>query len=212
MTPPPCFRFAVAPHFHLSTDWRRRLRIGDGGQVIDGFIRPPSWRPPTLDELSRAVRPATEPMSDEEQGELVCLFQLPEHLRSAWWQLLERAVGELGAGPLPGSDAFVGQVVEFLNFKSLAVPAGARCDVVVSGPAAWAEAYRGRLWGGINLGDEETTVVLGPVADHRCVRLTLGPGEGCRLPRGDLLLSGPPPGKQEPDVLLLIAHEQLPSD
>jgi hypothetical protein len=81
----------------------------------------------------------------------------------------------------------VSQVVDFLAFKSLTVPEGARCDVVVSNPgqqfvtwgpeanhpmglrcnlaaeAPWPEVDGvrwPRLWGGINLGDEETSIVM----------------------------------------------------
>jgi hypothetical protein len=81
----------------------------------------------------------------------------------------------------------VSQVVDFLAFKSLPVPEGARCDVVVSNPgqpfvtwgpeanhpiglrcnlaaeAPWPEVDGLRwpgLWGAINLGDEETSIVM----------------------------------------------------
>jgi hypothetical protein len=104
-----------------------------------------------------------------------------------WWDLLERAAGPLGNGHLPGFDELVSQVAELLSFKDLPLPEGAWCDVVVSnlgqqfvspGPqtsrplglqsslatqAPWplAEEQRWpRLWGGINLGDEPTSVVL----------------------------------------------------
>jgi hypothetical protein len=120
----------------------------------------------------------------EELESCVGLFQLPEHLRSEWWKLLEQAAEALEDGRLPGFETFVRQVVEFLAFKDLPVPEGACCEVVVSNPgqrsvhggpetnrpvglrchlAPWplAEGPRGpRLWGGINLGDEETSVVL----------------------------------------------------
>jgi hypothetical protein len=79
------------------------------------------------------------------------------------------------------------QVVEFLAFKDLSVPHGACCDVVVTKTgqqfvhwvpeanrpaglrcslASWApwpgaeESCWPRLWGGINLGDERTSIVL----------------------------------------------------
>ncbi len=79
------------------------------------------------------------------------------------------------------------QVGEFLAFKNLPVPESARCEVIISNPAQplghrspeanssgglqcnlasgtpwpWAKEHRlARLWGGINLGDEETSVVL----------------------------------------------------
>ncbi len=39
------------------------------------------------------------------------------------------------------------------------------------------------------------------------LRIQLGPGEGCRLPPGGLILDGDPSGKEEPDLLLLIAAD-----
>src|SRR5262245_30957428 len=47
--------------------------------------------------------------------------------------------------------------------------------------------------------------------DCRPVRLRLGPGEGILLPSGGLILDGDATDKQEPDVLLLISEEPLPS-
>jgi hypothetical protein len=188
MTLQPGCRFAIAPHFHLPADWPRWILVGAGVEEADGCFYPRStWRPPTTDELAVLLRSADEPTSPEEMEASLCLFQLPGHLRSEWWQLLEQAMGVLGEGRLPGFEAFVRQVVEFLAFKDLPIPEGARCTVVVSNPGqrsvAWgpeashagglrcnlaahepwrvAEEWTGpRLWGGINLGDEETSVVL----------------------------------------------------
>jgi hypothetical protein len=270
MTPMPLqpgCRFVVAPHFHLPADWPRRLRVGAGVEEAGGrFFPRPSWRPPTPDELPFLVRASDGPTPPEEPEDCVCLFQLPGHLRSEWWQLLEQAAEVFGDGRLPGFETFASRVGEFLAFKSLPVPEGARCEVVVSNPvrpfvagseanrpgglrcnlAPWApwpcsEEHRWpRLWGGINLGDEETSVVLinrpcrqldaelhrrspdqpAPAAvgelavrflrscpDYPPVRLTLGPGEGYRLPRGGLILDGYLGDKQEPDVLLWISPE-----
>jgi hypothetical protein len=171
MTLQPGCRFVVAPHFHLPADWPRRLLIGAGVEEADGGFFPlPSWRPPTTDELSVLVRASDGPTPPEELEACVCLFQLPGHLRSEWWSLLGQAAGMLGEGSLPGFETFVGQVGEFLAFKGLPVPEGARCDVVVSSPGQrlvhwgpetpWPGGEGPRLWGGINLGDEETSVVL----------------------------------------------------
>lgn len=208
MTPQPGCRFAIAPHFHLSADWSRRLLIGAGGEEAGHpLISPPSWRPPTPDELSLLVQPTGEPTLSEVLEACVYLFQLPGHLRSGWWALLDQAAEVIAERRLPGLEAFVNQVVDFLAFKSLSVPEGASCDVVVSNPGErvipWAPSGP-RLWGAINLGDEETSIVLIP-QPGRSIRLILGPGEGCRLPRGGLIVGGYPGSKQEPDVLLLIA-------
>jgi hypothetical protein len=244
MTHQPDCRFAVAPHFHLPIDWSRRLLVGAEVEEVDGaFFATASWRPPTPEELAVLVQAAAEPMSPEDLDACVCLFGLPRHLQSRWWLLLEQAARVLGDGRLPGFEAFVSQLLDFLAFKDLPVPEGARCDVVVhAGPAAsrpvglqcslgpsapWPGAQdlgRRRLWGGINLGDEQTSVVLrtrtcrppGAERGHRLpdyptVRLTLEPGQGYRLPRGGLTLVGHSPDKQEPGVLLLISQEEPPA-
>ncbi len=269
MTLQPGCRFVVAPHFHLTADWPRRLLIGAGVQEADGCFFPhPSWRPPTSDEQALLVRASDGPTPPEELDACICLFQLPGHLRSGWWKLLEQGVEVLGKDSLPGFDTFANQIDEFLAFKNLPFPEGAQCEVVVSDPGRpsvregpetnrpgglrcnlapwapwpWAEERRWpRLWGGINLGDEDTSVVLINLAcrqldaelrrrfsdrpapatvgeltgrflrscpDYPSVRLILGPGEGCRLPQGGLILDSYLGGKQEPDVFLLISHER----
>src|SRR5262249_25726363 len=144
-----------------------RLLVGTGVEEVDGcFFPQPSWRPPTADELAVLVRPADGPAPPEELETSVCLFQLPQHLGAEGGKLLGQAAGLLGDGRLPGFETFVSQLVEFLAFKHLPVPEGARCTVVVSksgqrcvllgqeaqGPVG--------LWGGVNLGDEETSIVL----------------------------------------------------
>jgi hypothetical protein len=164
MTLQPGCRFVVAPHFHLPGDWSRRLLVGAGVEEADGrFFPRSSWRPATPDELALLVR-AEGPAPAEELEDCVCLFPLPEHLRSGWWKLLENATEVLGEGPLPGFETFVSQVAELLAFKGLPVPEGARCEVVVGSPAQPLVSAGLRcnlaLWGGINLGDEETSVVL----------------------------------------------------
>jgi hypothetical protein len=188
MTLQPGCRFVVAPHFHLPADWPRRLRVGVGVEEADGCFFPrPLWRPPTAEELAVLVPSPAGPKAPEDPEACVCLFQLPGHLWGEWWKLLERGMGDLGGGRLPHLDVFVNQLAEFLAFKDLPLPEGARCDVVVSRPgqrsvpwgreasppgglrghpdagAAWPlEDPPGvpRLWGGINLGEADTSVVL----------------------------------------------------
>jgi hypothetical protein len=264
----PGYRFVVAPLFELPADWPVRLMVGAGVDETDGrFFARDSWRPPTPDELRLLVRTPDGATPPEDLEACICLFRLPAHLRSEWWNVLARASGSLGEGHLPGFESFVSRVGEFLDFKGLPAREGARCDVVVSNPGQrfvhWAPdpsrpgAMRGkpapgagrrsaeeqrwpRLWGGINLGDEETSVVLinlpcrqldamlrrrypdqpppatvgdrsghflRSCSDYPPVRLMLGPGEGCRLPQGGLILGGCLRGKQDPDVLLLISDE-----
>lgn len=267
MTLQPGCRFVVAPHFHRPADWPRRLFVGTGVDETDGqFVPRHEWRPPTDDELALLVQATDGPSTSEELNDCVCLFQLPGHLGVEWWNLLDRSAESLAAGHLPGFDAFANQVIEFLTFKGLPIPDSARCNVVVSdptqrlvhwGPGAsrpgglhcnvasdtpWpgqAERNLPRLWGGINLGDEDTSVALVNLtcrqieselrshlpdeplpatvgelverflrshADYPPLRLTLGPGEGFRLPNGGLTLSGYLEDKQESDIFLSITH------
>jgi hypothetical protein len=167
----PGCRFVVAPHFHMPADWPRRLLLGAGAEGARGSVLPvPAWRAPTAEELALLVWNSAEPPPPERLEACVCLFQIPGHLRATWWNLLEQAAEELGNGRLPGFERFVEQVAEFLAFKGLPVPEGAQCDAVVRNPgqgsvhegppANWAEPRALEPWGGINLGDEQTSVVL----------------------------------------------------
>ena len=97
-------RFTVAPKFHLNADWATRITIGTGVEEADGrfFPRGP-WRAPTSGELALLVarEPAAspsgalplldDPAPPARAGALddhICLFQIPEHLREAWWTLV----------------------------------------------------------------------------------------------------------------------------
>lgn len=185
MPPPPRCRFAVAPRFHLAADWAGRLAVGAGVWESAGrfFPRGP-WRPPTAEELALLVAgPESGAEPDTETGRL---FQIPGHLRGAWWELLDRSV-EAGDAALPGFEGFTRQVAEFLRFKQMEAPADLQMDAVVTaagrcsmrsdpetgapaglGPSLppWAEcatpegAALPRLWAVVNLGDEDTRLVL----------------------------------------------------
>jgi hypothetical protein len=159
--------------------------VGAGVREADGrfFPRGP-WRPLTTDEMALLVSgPEDSPEKDAEAG---CLFQLPGHLRTAWWDLLDRSV-KAGNTELPGFDDFTQQVAEFLQFKQMDVPPSLQMEAVVTAPgrcsmrsdpetgapaglgpslapwAACAPAGAGvppRLWGVVNLGDEDSRLVL----------------------------------------------------
>ena len=67
---------------------------------------------------------------------------------------------EKGEARLEGFDAFVQEVTRFLGFKSLTVPAGATCVVVLKGPGEQPNlGSSASLWAGINLGDEAISIV-----------------------------------------------------
>jgi hypothetical protein len=175
----------VAPRFHLAPDWAARLTVGTGVREADGrfFARGP-WRPLTADELTQLVPgPEGAPEEDAEAG---WLFQVPDHLRAAWWDLLDRSA-EAEDTSLPGFEDFTGQVAEFLRFKRMDVPPSLQMEAVVtaagrcsmrSDPETGAPAGLGsslapwagcappegvvlpRLWAVVNLGDEDTWLVL----------------------------------------------------
>ena len=149
MSPLPGCRFAVAPKFHLSADWAARLTIGAGVEESAGrfFPRGP-WRAPTPDELVLLV--AREPTAAP-SGALpllgdpapparavapddhICLFQIPEHLREAWWNLVGESADS--GGPVKAFDTFAARAAEFLAFKRLSGSA-AHMEVLLTAPGA----------------------------------------------------------------------------
>jgi hypothetical protein len=180
----------VAPRFHLAPDWAARLAVGTGVREDGGrfFPRGP-WRPLTADELSLLISgPESGPEKDTEAG---CLFQIPGHLRAAWWDLLDRSV-ESGDAALPGFEEFTRQVAEFLRFKHMEVWPSLQMEAVVtaagrcsmrSDPETGAPAGLGpslapwtvcgqavgalpQLWAVVNLGDEDSQLVLIAVPIH----------------------------------------------
>jgi hypothetical protein len=176
----------VAPSFHLSVDWPSRLLVGGGIEQEQGRFAPrPPWRAPTAAELAALVADRT-PATRAELDGCLCLFALPQHLQTAWWDLLDRA-RLAGTTHLEGFDIFVREVASLLAFKELPVPDGASFALVASQPGqrsirwnaggarpeglafdrsprtVWplsGERRPARLWGGINLGDEALSVVL----------------------------------------------------
>jgi len=176
----------VAPFFQQFVDWPSRLLVSSGVEEGQGqFVPRPPWRAPTAAELVALFPdPAAAPHQDFEHS--LCLFALPLHLQSAWWDLVVRAQPTATAS-LEGFDSLVREVAGFLAFKGLAVPDGARFDLVASQPEQRSIRYSAagapseglafdlspetiwpisqqhrlaRLWGGINLGDEAIWLVL----------------------------------------------------
>jgi hypothetical protein len=211
----PGCRLVVAPHFHPSADWPRRLSLGAGvEQTADGLLPRPPWRPAGADELALLVLDPAQPTAREELSDCLCLFVVPGHLRSAFWDLLA-SPHEQGEISPDGYSAFVNEIGRFLAFKQLPAPAGAVFDLVVNQPGQMTALADSSLWGLINLGEDTASVVFVnileseiPGPDYPPVRLHLAPGEGVRLPVGVLLASGTSE-PQQPDVLLLI---RLPGD
>jgi len=175
----------VASRFHLKPDWAARLAVGTGVREVEGRFFPCGpWRLLTADERSSLI--SGPESGTEKEAEAGCLFQIPGHLRTAWWDLLDRSV-EAGEAALPGFEDFTRQIAEFLRFKHLEVPPGLQMEAVVtaagrcsmrSDPESGAPAGLGpslapwagcslpggvvlpRLWAVVNLGDEDTRLVL----------------------------------------------------
>jgi hypothetical protein len=174
----------VAPTFHLPIDWSQRVLLGSGVERENGgFVPRPPWRAPDDRERSLLFPEPTLPLPRQSLEDCLCLFQLPQHLRSAWWRLLEQAE-QTGNTHLQGFDAFVAEVASFLAFKDVSVPEAAAFDLLVSKPGLRSLSLTGpsrglacnlagagslpvteeagcpRLWGGINLGDEPTALLF----------------------------------------------------
>src|SRR5204863_212334 len=82
-----------------------------------------AWRLLTAEEMPLLISdPEQDPEKDPEAG---CLFQIPGHLRAAWWDLLDRSVAA-GDAALPGFEDFTRQVAAFLKFKQMEVPPSLR--------------------------------------------------------------------------------------
>jgi hypothetical protein len=180
----PGCRLVVAPAFHLPVDWAGRLLLGAGVEREgDGFFPRPGWRAPDDGELALLVADRSLALTRENLRDCLCLFRLPRHLQSSWWRLLEAAEAA-GKAHLDGFDAFVVAVAEFLAFTQLAVPEGATFDLLVGKPGRRSlqrqgqppgltfnlaaatplpmpdEAGPSRPWGGINLGEEATSLLF----------------------------------------------------
>src|SRR5262249_2008782 len=99
----------VAPFFHQSVDWSSRLLVSAGvGEEQGRFVAQPPWRAPTAAELAALVT-ARAPAQRDDLDERLCLFALPQHLQTTWWDLLDRAP-LAGTTQLEGFDLFVREV------------------------------------------------------------------------------------------------------
>jgi hypothetical protein len=201
----------VAPSFHLPIDWAQRIHLGAGIDRDEfGFRALPPWRTPNEQEMSLLVAGTSDGLPDR-----LCLFQLPKHLQTAWWKLLDRAQSA-GKSGLDGFDGFVAQVADFLAFKDLPVPEGAAFDMVVSQTGQRSDYWSSTpLWGGINLGEEAAFLVFvnlpdgadqltTPGSEYPPVRVRIEPGEGFRFPVGGLLADSWAVDKEGPDIWLMV--------
>ena len=208
MTLLPGFRVAVAPSFHLAGDWPERMSLGAGlEQTATGLVARPPWRLLSEDEL--AVLTPNPSMPCEELCNCLCLFVVPVHLRSRFWDLLAQSQ-EHGEVPSDGFGDFVADVAGFLAFKRMRLPAGAISELVLNRPGPTAPLVASSLWGLINLGEDAASLVFLnvpvhdiPGPDYPPLRFQLAPGEGIQVPAG-MLLGSVGPEREHSDVLLRI--------
>jgi hypothetical protein len=210
MTPLAGFRFVVAPHFHLDVDWPGRLSLAASVELTaqEPMVRPP-WRTVQTDELAMLLLDPTQPGAREELPRCVCLFVVPVHLRSAFWDLVAQAEARGEISP-DGFGAFTAEVGRFLAFKQLPLPPAAVCELVVNKPGQATLLAAPAVWALINLGEDAVAVVClsvqsGDSAAPDCVpvRLQIEPGEGVRIPAG-MMLGSDSLAREQPEVLLVI--------
>jgi hypothetical protein len=197
------YRFCNAPRFHTAVAWPQRLRLGGGVRAGDRIVPEGTWWPPTDAELALLV--AAGEAGEQAWEEQVCVFAVPEHLRSLWWDLVAATEGPPDVAPLARAFA------DFAQFKRMPLPPRCSFDVVVTPPGQPAAA--GTFVAGVNLGDQQTSLILRTrpptirfLADfptYPLVRLDLGPGEGVRLPPGAVVLDRCP-SDRDVDVWLAI--------
>jgi hypothetical protein len=201
-------RFCDAPRFHPAVEWADRLRLNCGVvRAGDHLVPEGTWRPPTEAELALLLAPGEAGDGAWEQH--VCVFAVPEHLRSSWWDRVAAA----GDGP-PDLAPFARAFSDFAQFKKMPLPARCSFDLVVTPPGR--PAATGPFVAGVNLGDERTSLILlnrpptlrffVDFPRYPLVRLDLGPGEGVRLPPDGVVLERCPSDK-DVDVWLAIRAE-----
>ena len=150
------------------------------------------WRFPTKDELSRLLRNSVGVVP---KSRLVGIFEIPRHLRNAWWKAAEE-ITAIKDRTGPKFQSFTGRLAEFLRYKRVSLAEQSRFDVILAPPEG-VSVECGESVGSeipslaINLGDGNVDAViangrLNP-ASLDCapiVRLTLEPGEGLSFPLG----------------------------
>jgi len=169
--------FAIAPHFQCKGSWKDRLRVAEGS----------GWRTPHDDELADLT---PKKFSDDDTA-CLCLFSIPEHMRSRFWAMLNDEAAS-GTGDFV---EFSEKLARFLTFKELPPPKDSVYELLIQDARGKVET--GDVWALMNFG-EEPILIAWPQ-----LQLRLRPGEGCRM-----TVSLPPkvvqPPKDELNVLLAI--------
>jgi len=204
----PGIALGVAARFHVRSRWAERLRLNSGIERVDAGLHPRAdWRPPTADELSVLVDeapPGVNPLRTN-------LLAIPARLRAAWWDHVDQA----------GYERFASDLLDFLRFKDVSLPALCEIEVTVSRPDQTGtrlhEANNAGPLAVVNLGDEASHIVMSnlpppAMADgffearsaYPLVRIDLDPGEGLWFPPCGVICDGWTREKRELDVLLTI--------
>lgn len=225
----PGIRIGHAPHFHSARSWSERLRINSGVLMDAGRIWPrDDWRDLSMDELALLT-------TAEGDGPAIRLFNIPPKLRELWWQFAAGASASTPGKPAPTFERVAGEVIEYLQFKRLPLPAASTLEAVVNAPAQpstrpnlgglTAESTWPGLLGGINLGDQESSLVvlnlseyelradapfhdrvrafLTAQSDYPLLQIRFSPCEGYWLPPGPIAIDGDTRGQTEIDVQLI---------
>jgi hypothetical protein len=176
-------RLLVAPNFHIEVDWPNRVQLGARAEnTAHGLVPVQPWRPASTEELAILVLP--ESVAPMDFTNSLCLFVIPVHLRTSFWNMLARS-SEHGAIPPGEFSEFAAKLSSFLDFKGLPLPAGACCDLVVKRPESTPLLEESSWWGLVNLGEDAISFVyLNAPASNIPVRFQLAPGEGVRIPAG----------------------------
>lgn len=150
--------FAVAARFRCDGGWSDRLLVAEGD----------AWRAPCEDELSALTRSDAPP----DDASCCLLFNVPLHLRKAFWDMLGRQVSQADGD----FATFAEELARFFTFKGLPPPAGAVYELIVQDPSG--HVWASDVWAFVNLSDEPALL------DWLELRLRLLPGEGCRTSAG----------------------------
>jgi len=185
----PGFALGAAPRFHVRPAWAERLRVNGGIERVGARCHPrPDWRPLTPGEMTLLVDEAP-PAADPPRADLLAI---PARLQAAWWDQAGQSSYE----------RFAGDLLEFLRFKDLSLPAMCEVEVAVSRPGqvgtrpgpeigslgglAAPAAASAPVVVAINLGDEPTHIVLVNLSPPALVGLVGAAGDAAPLPLADL--------------------------
>jgi hypothetical protein len=228
----PGLQVITAPRFHIDGDWPSRLSLNSGIAVDGQQIYPRNdWRPPTQAEIELLTSNSVAPTHT------IQLFRITDRLHEQWWSFAAESSCEVGLENT-AFKTFAKDVLEYLLFKKMPLPPESVFEVVLTAPGQpsvqpdagglLTEQATAVLLGGINLSDEDATVVFlnllenpsSSIAsatfdeqrksfllehrDYPLTRIKLRPREGYWLPRRSIIMDRDTRGRTEIDVHLAI--------